>query len=74
VDLLLRAVNRRLEYEADLIGARIAGKDAMISALKKMSEMSSERMSKFQEILSDHPSIENRIRRLQEMGDLIYEM
>jgi len=31
VDLLLRAVNRRFEYEADLIGARIAGRDVMIS-------------------------------------------
>jgi len=38
VDLLLRAVNRKFEYEADLIGARIVGKDVMISALKKMSD------------------------------------
>ena len=70
IDLLLRAVNRKFEYEADLIGARIVGRDVMISALKKMSELSNSKghTSKFSEILSDHPSIENRIKKLQSMG------
>jgi len=70
VDLLLRAVNRKFEYEADLIGARIVGRDVMISALKKMSELSNSKghTSKFSEVLSDHPSIENRIKKLQSMN------
>ena len=70
IDLLLRAVNRKFEYEADLIGARVVGSDVMISALKKMSELSNSKghTSKFSEILSGHPSIENRIKKLQSMG------
>jgi len=39
MDLLWRAVNRRFEYEADSIAARIVGRDAMISALRKLSEL-----------------------------------
>ena len=35
IDMLLRALNRKFEYEADLIAAKIVGKDVMISALKK---------------------------------------
>jgi STE24 endopeptidase len=69
IDILLRAVNRKFEYEADLIAARIVGRDVMISALKKMNKLSNskEHSSKFSEILSDHPSIENRIKKLQNM-------
>ncbi len=56
IDILLRAVNRKFEYEADLIGARIVGKDVMISALKKMNKLSNSKghTSKFSEILNDH--------------------
>ena len=70
IDILLRALNRKFEYEADLIAARIVGKDAVISALKKLKELGSlkEYTSKFYEILSDHPPIENRIKRLQNIN------
>ncbi len=70
IDILLRALNRKFEYEADLIAAKIVGKDAMISALKKLKELGSlkEYTSKFYEILSDNPSIENRIKRLQNIN------
>ncbi len=70
IDILLRALNRKFEYEADLIAARIVGKDAVISALKKLKELSrlEEYTSRFYEILSDHPSIENRIKRLQNIN------
>ena len=69
IDILLRVVNRKFEYEADLIAARIVGRDIMISALKKMNKLSNskEPSSKFSEILSDHPLIENRIKKLQNM-------
>jgi len=33
------AVNRRFEYEAYLIAARVVGRDVMISALRKLSEL-----------------------------------
>lgn len=67
IDILLRALNRKFEYEADLIAARIVGKDTMISVLKKINELSrpKEHASKLTEFLSDHPLIEKRIRRLQ---------
>jgi len=70
MDLLWLAVNRRFEYEADLIAARVVGRDAMISALRKLSELSGsgEHLSKLSEVHSDHPSIENRIKRLQDAG------
>ncbi len=64
VDLFFRTLNRRLEYEADLIGAKVAGKEAMIFALKKIGEISQNTGS---EILSDHPLIENRIEKLNKI-------
>ncbi len=72
IDLILRAINRKFEYEADLTGAKIVGRDVMISALKKMSELSNSKghTSKFSEILSDHPSIENRIKKLSKLSKL----
>ena len=35
IDIFPRVLNRKFEYEADLIVARIVGKEVMISVLKK---------------------------------------
>jgi len=62
------ALQRRFEYEADLTGAKVVGKDVMISALRKLSALCGDKKSKLYEIYSDHPSFEKRIKRLQKMN------
>ncbi len=62
LDKVYLALMRKFEYEADLIGAKMVGVETMISALKKLGEKD---IGKLSEIYSDHPSIKNRIKRLQ---------
>jgi STE24 endopeptidase len=62
LDKVYLALMRKFKYEADLIGAEVVGVETMISALRKLEEKD---IGKLSEIYSDHPSIKNRIKRLQ---------
>lgn len=59
--------SRQFEYEADLQAARYAGKANMISALKKLARLNYVPTNK-SSLLATHPSVEERIKRIQELG------
>jgi len=58
---------RRNEFKADEFAAKICGKEITIKALKKLAEINlmPEKTGKWFDVLGMHPSIEERIRRLQ---------
>jgi len=58
---------RRNEFKADEFAAKICGKEVTIRALKKLAEVNliPEKTGKWFDVLSMHPSIEERIKRLQ---------
>jgi heat shock protein HtpX len=72
--------SRTREYEADRIGAKLAGKEAMISVLQKfrgspaaktgnqvLSSLRFNSIIELSEIFSTHPSLENRIKALRNL-------
>ena len=72
-ELSILAFSRRREYHADAIGAALAGKEAMIGALRKLgaappitsSERTHARFMFRGKLLSTHPSFEQRIAALE---------
>jgi len=60
---------RRNEFKADEFAARICGKEVTVRALKKLAEINlvPEKTGKWFEVISMHPSIENRIKHLQRL-------
>lgn len=80
--ILLALYSRHREYRADKGGALLVGKDKMIDALKRLQSTVSvednrapslnsfkinSKSNRFLELFSTHPSLENRIERLQRM-------
>ena len=78
--ILVMAYSRRREFRADEGGAKFVGKVKMLAALKKLGQLSqkidtrqkslatmkiSDKPGRFGRIFSTHPSIEERIERLQ---------
>ncbi|MFA4640334.1 M48 family metallopeptidase [Pyrococcus kukulkanii] len=57
------------EYEADEFAAKIAGKEHIISALKKLAEINEipKDTPRWFDVMHSHPSIKKRIKRLEEM-------
>lgn len=80
--ILVAAFSRWREYRADFGGASLSGRDKMIAALRRLqntSDIVDERAPSLAalkisqhpnwlELFSTHPSLENRITRLQEMN------
>lgn len=79
--LLVKAFSRRREFAADKIASQLVNKEAMVLALKKLSQQSKVQIPKaqlayssfkinspsaFMDIFSTHPSIERRIKHLEQ--------
>lgn len=62
-------ITRRNEFKADEFAAKVCGKEVTIKALKKLAEINlmPEKTGKWFDMISMHPSIKERIRRLQEL-------
>ncbi|MBO8173953.1 MAG: M48 family metalloprotease [Thermococcus sp.] len=62
---------QRNEFRADEFAAKVSGKDTVIRALRKLADLNltPERTGKWFNILSFHPSIEERIRHLEEVKE-----
>jgi len=60
---------RKNEFKADEFAAKICGKEVTIKALKKLAEINlvPKKTGKWFDVLGMHPSIEERIRRLQKI-------
>jgi len=68
-NLLIEArVALRNEFKADEFAAKVVGKETVMSALEKLSElnMTPKRTGKWFNLLSLHPSVEERIEHLKE--------
>lgn len=63
---------RRNEFKADEFAAKICGREVMIRALKKLAEvnLTPEKTGRWFNILSMHPSIEERIRHLSNSKEI----
>jgi len=78
-EFMILASSRKREFYADAVGASLAGKDAMISALRKLEAappltseektnarfMARGKISSFSNILSTHPTFEARVQALE---------
>ncbi|AHF81181.1 M48 family metalloprotease [Thermococcus paralvinellae] len=62
---------QRNEFKADEFAAKVSGKDTMIKALRKLADfnLTPERTGKWFNVLSFHPSIEERIKHLEEVEE-----
>ena len=76
--MIIMWFSRHREYKADKMGAELSSKNNMINALKRLGDMKTEPLpenmasmgiigGKFAKLFSTHPSIENRIKKLEEL-------
>lgn len=76
--MIIMWFSRHREYKADKMGAELSSKNNMINALKRLGDMKTEPLpenmasmgiigGKFAKLFSTHPSIENRIKKLEKL-------